>query len=114
MYIAQLRELLKPLIVGLKDIETHERLPVLCAKLGMPSPDFPGSKRDRMRATFDAVPDRDLGLVAMTYLELYPPTATLRNDIQDLVWAGSNPPEIPKRYRRELARLLSTKTFTSI
>jgi hypothetical protein len=51
MDVAQLREILKPLIVNLKDMETHERLPILCAKLGMPSPDFDGSKRDRMRAT---------------------------------------------------------------
>lgn len=106
MDVVRLRELLRPQIVGLKDMETHDRLPLLCRRLGLPSPDFEGSKRDRMSATFDSTRDEALGLVALNYLDLFPPTAQLRNEIQDVLWNGTSP-AIPKRYRRELAKLLS-------
>jgi hypothetical protein len=106
MDTASLRALLRPLIVALKNIETHERLSILCRNLGMPSPDFGVSKRERMEASLGAVADHDLARVALNFLQLYPPAATVRNEIQDFIWVDSSP-GIPKRYRRELSRLIS-------
>ena len=48
MDYAQLRSLLAPLIMALKDAGTHTMLPTLCEELGLPLPATDGSKRDRM------------------------------------------------------------------
>ncbi len=101
-----LRKKLRGLIGGLKDCATHERLPELCKELGLPSPEGGGSKRDRLYASFDSLPDQDLLDVANAYLSKYPPSAEARNEIQELIWATEHVPEIPIRYRRELARSL--------
>ncbi len=99
-----LREVLRGPIVALSQIRTHKDLPELCGTLGLPLPDTEDSKRVRMEKSFDAATDLDLKDVAGTFLRLFPPTPDLRNKIQDLSWADMNIPEIPKRFRRELAR----------
>ena len=98
-----LRRKLRGLIGGLKDHATHDRLPELCEQLGLPSPDAGPSKRDRLYAAFDAISDVDLVRVANAYLSRFPPTAELRNEIQELIWASSPAPEVPVRFRREVA-----------
>lgn len=50
MDYSQLRSMLRPLVEGLKDVRTHAMLPVLCEELGLPAPDYDGSKRERMTA----------------------------------------------------------------
>src|SRR2546422_7408609 len=40
------------------------------------------------------------------FLDLHPPASDVRNQLQDLLWADSLGPEIPKRFRREVARAL--------
>lgn len=105
MDLVRLRNVLGPLVVGLKDAGTHETLPTICEKLGLPLPDSEGSKRERMSAAFDALSDADLAHVASRLLELHPPDATSRNQLQDIIWADTSP-EIPKRFRREVARAL--------
>lgn len=54
MNYAQLRNLLEPLVTGLKDTGTHTMLPTLCEELGMPAPAADGSKRERMTSSFGA------------------------------------------------------------
>jgi hypothetical protein len=103
----QLRQILGPLIEGLKDVETHDRLGELCERLGLPVPEHTGSKRERMRASFAASADVDLPKVATNLLELHPPSPTVRNLIQELLWADFPAPAIPKKYRREIARSIS-------
>lgn len=84
-------------------------LPVLCEELGLPAPDFDGSKRERMTASFNALTDTELPAVARKLLLRYPPSATMRNQIQDILWSDNQCPPIPKRYRREIARRLNNE-----
>lgn len=107
MDYARLRNLLEPLVIGLKDAGTHNMLPTLCAELGMSVPGDEGSKRDRISASFHALADTDLSEVARNLLKLHPPNATTRNQIQDILWSGNAYPTIPKRYRREIAQRLN-------
>ncbi|WP_435605849.1 hypothetical protein [Pseudomonas knackmussii] len=107
MDYAQLRNLLEPLVTGLKDAVTHTILPTLCEELGLPAPGADGSKRERMTASFNAVADTGLPIVARKLLVRHPPNATTRNQIQDILWSDSPCPPIPKRYRREVARRLN-------
>jgi very-short-patch-repair endonuclease len=107
MDTARLRDVIRPHIIALKDAGTHEMLPIICKKLGLPSPDSSGSKAERMIDSFEALSDLDLPRVAERFLELHPPAASDRNEIQDLLWADTFAPEIPKKFRRELARALS-------
>ena len=106
MDYSPLRRRLRDLIGGLKDHATHDRLPALCEQLGLPSPDTEASKRDRLYAAFDAAPDADLVDVAKAYLSGFRPSAETRNEVQELVWALSSSPEVPVRFRREVAKAL--------
>lgn len=109
MDYVQLRSLLAPLIMALKDAGTHTMLPTLCEELGLPVPATDGSKRDRMTSSFEATADADLPAVARKLLVRHPPNATTRNQIQDILWSDSGCPPIPKRYRREVARRLNSE-----
>ena len=106
MDYSPLRRRLHDLIGGLKDNATHDRLADLCEQLGLPSPDTGGSKRDRLYASVDAAPDADLASIAKAYLSGFKPSAETRNEIQELVWALSPSPEVPVRFRREVAQAL--------
>ena len=106
MDLVRLRDILRPVVVALKDAGTHDELPTICERLGLPLPGSEGNKRERMSTSFDALPNADLPRVANRILELYPPAANVRNEIQDLLWADSAGPKILKRFRRELARTL--------
>lgn len=106
---AQLRNLLEPLVTGLKDAGTHTMLPTLCEELGLSAPVAEGSKRDRMAASFDATSNTDLPAVAHELLKHHPPNATTRNQIEDILWSDSACPPIPKRCRREVARRLDSE-----
>src|SRR5438045_1011813 len=104
--MAGLRELLEGPIMGLKDRGTHAQLAGFCETLGLPPPNTEGSKRERMQASYDAVEDAQLSAVAERFLCSFPPDAVLRNRIEELIWAKVPSPEIPKRFRRELANSL--------
>ena len=106
MDYSPLRRKLRELIGGLKDHATHDRLPELCEQLGLPSPDAGASKRDRLYAAVDAAPDSDLASVANAYLSGLRPSAEISNEVQELVWALSPSPEVPVRFRREVAKAL--------
>lgn len=58
MDYAQLRNLLVPLVTGLKDAGTHTMLRTLCEELGLPVPPDDGSKLERMTACLNALADR--------------------------------------------------------
>lgn len=109
MVISGLRELLNGPIVGLKDRGTHQQLAGFCESLGLPAPDGEGSKRDRMQASYDSAAEEDLPAVAERFLRVFPPDAAMRNRIQEMIWTQSGGPEIPKRFRRELANSLESE-----
>lgn len=104
---AQLRSLLAPLIMSLKDVYSHSMLSTLCEKLGLPAPITDGTKRDRIASSFKAVADADMPEVARRLLIDHPPNATTRNQIQDLLWSDDGGPTIPKRCQRDVARKLN-------
>lgn len=111
MPLQGLRELLRAPIVGLKDHGTHQDLPSFCEKLGLPAPGPEGSKRERMEASFNSLDDAELPRVAQRFLRSFPCSAELRNRIEELLWTHTTCPEVPKRYRRELANRLSGETL---
>ena len=106
MAIPGFRGLLRGLIGDLKDCGTHEALPGICEQLGMRPPEAEGSKRERLHGSFDASPDSDLVAIAERYLRYFPPNAERRNQIQELIWQNAASPEVPKRFRREIANAL--------
>jgi hypothetical protein len=103
---ARLRTLLRLHIGALKDRGTHDELPAICSQLGIPSPIPEGSKRERMYASFDATLDEALPGVARQLIARFAPPRSLRNEIQELLWADEPGPPIPKRFRREIAQSL--------
>lgn len=107
MDLTALRKLLRPIILGLKDMGSHKTLPDICRNLGLPEleADETGTKFTRVCSSFDKVADEDLPYVAAQFLKLHSPSASVRNEIQDALWADSSI-EIPKRCRREIARAL--------
>jgi very-short-patch-repair endonuclease len=85
---------------------THSNLAEACEDLGLPAPPEEGSKRERINASFAALPDADLPVVAERILtgRVIQVNSTTRNALQDVLWAGQGTHEIPKRTRREIAR----------
>ena len=87
---------------------THNTVPEICRALGLPDAPPTGSKRERYEASFGRVSDVDLGRVGENYLRMFSGGgAGGRNKLQDLIWASGSFPEIPKRVRRELSRMLT-------
>ncbi len=107
MDLVYLRNILRREILALKDAGTHEMLPNICENLGLPVPVDEGTKRERMSSSFDSLVDSELPKVAELFLKFHPPAPLLRNEIQDLLWIDLRSPEIPKKFRHELARELS-------
>src|SRR6218665_2814696 len=89
MDYAQLRNLLEPLVTGLKDAGTHTMLPTLCEELGLPAPIIGGSKQERMMSSLGAVAHRCLPGIASKLLLRHPPNAALRNQIKEFPWSES-------------------------
>lgn len=135
MDLTRLRDVLEPNIVALGSHYGHRQLPAICEALGLPFPPLHGPRRgktngrfeesradtpedmwelnkaDRLRSSFGAVPDAALPHVAERFLEMHKPAPSVRNEIQDILWADGAVPEIPKRFRRELARDLTIDTL---
>jgi hypothetical protein len=107
MNFSLLRKTLAPLIGGLSSSGTHDALPSICEEIGLPDPYEGNSKSDRMRKSFEALPDRDLPIVAKNFLRVHPPSPSTRKEIEDILWSDYSGPKIPKKHRRELAKALS-------
>jgi len=107
MSVPNLRGILQVQIGALKDRETLARLPGICNQLGLPQLGTEGSKRDRLLSSFAAVPDDELARVAENLLQHFPPDPDIRNKIQEILWLDTPCPEVPKRFRREIANRLS-------
>lgn len=107
MDFVRIRELLGPHVIALGDTYTHISMPAICERLGLPSLRSEGTKREKITASFSELPNEELPFVAKQLLELNRLGPSLRNQIQDLIWADLASPEIPKRLRREVARGLT-------
>lgn len=104
-----LRSALQPLVGALKDQGPDHALGALCQRLSMPVPPEIPSKRQRMQASLAAVPDIELPTVATRLLSVFPPSAAARCRLEDLLHPDGSGPTVPMRYRRELARELTTE-----
>lgn len=111
---AELRATLRPHVVGLSAVTTNDCMADLCRTLGLPEPGPRElSKSKRMAFSFDALQDSALEPVGEKFLERHSPSPAQRNQIQDAIWARRSYPEIPKRIRRELSRVLENPLFGS-
>jgi very-short-patch-repair endonuclease len=105
MDLVHLRDRLRTHIIGLMS-HTHANLPGACERLALPALPLEGSKREKLTASFQSLPDASLPLVAERILKFHSLTALDRNALQDLLWADTPAPEIPKKYRRVIARVI--------
>jgi hypothetical protein len=106
MDLDRLRKVLRPEVIKLYTLNTHTKLPELCETLGLPAPDPGISKREKLTEAFDGLPDENLAHTAKCFLESQRIEAGTRNEIQDIIWADLPVAEIPKRFRREVARAI--------
>lgn len=104
--VQALRDLLRPVFGDFKDACRNTDIPEFCAALGAPSPADVGSKRDRLHASVDALKDEDVRNTAELMLARGV-NRTVRNAAQELLWAETPCPEIPKRVRREVAQAMN-------
>jgi very-short-patch-repair endonuclease len=83
----------------------HADLPDQCRALLLAHPPTDGTKRERLAASLDATPDAQLPKVAEQLLGGgFRLSASMRNAIQELIWAGRRCPMVELRVRRELAQ----------
>ena len=107
MDMVKLRPLLRNRVTCLSGHYTHNMIPEVCQRLGLPVPDREGTKAERMTRAFDASPDGNLRKTAERLLEHHALPARERNELQDLLWEDLPTPQITKRIRREIARVLA-------
>ena len=107
--LAILREALDFVPSRISGSSTHATLAGACEALGLPTPPRAdeGSKYERASASFAALPDAALPLVAEKVLATGGLDARQRNTVQDTLWATRDQLVIPKRTRREIARTLN-------
>lgn len=106
--LAILRDSLEFIPSHISVSNTHATLAGTCEALGLPTPpqEDEGSKFERASASFAALPDAALPLVAEKVLATGGLDAGQRNTVQDALWATRDQPVVPKRTRREIARTL--------
>ncbi len=92
---------------------THKTIAQKSAELGLEIADGEGTKAEKLGTAIDAVSEANLPRVAENYLKWFSVRGQERNNLQDLVWARGNYPEIPTRFRRELARALKAPLYRS-
>lgn len=107
MDVPGLRGLLRPVVGAMKDDVTDSLIPQLCDRIGLPVPGAAISKRERLYAAFDALPDDRMPGFAQRLIDLGMLTPRVRNPVQDVLWANLPCVEVSKRHRRELARALN-------
>ena len=106
MDLVRLRKSLGFYVEELKDSVTHQEIPEICDEFGLPPPTTEGTKREKIARSFDTLPDSALPKLAERLLARFPPSSKKRNEIQDILWSSAAAPDIPKRSRREVARVL--------
>lgn len=102
-----LRSLLRPVVGDIKDMGPGRLIPELCESIGLPVPGEGSSKRDRMYAAFDALPDEGLARFAQGLIDRGSMTPRIRNAVQDVLWADLPEIIVTKRQRRDIARALN-------
>lgn len=109
--LALLKDKLRHVMAALSQQSTHATLPSVFERVAMREAPIEGtpSRHDRVKAAFAQVTDEDLPALAERYVALFDPKPGERNEIQELLWKDAPGPMVPERYRREVARSLSTE-----
>lgn len=85
----------------------HDDLPGYLEQLGLPAPaNAEGSKKEKVVDSFSQVASENLISVIEKFLKNYCTNPIQRNQLQDLMWATENSPDIPKRQRYEIADVI--------
>jgi hypothetical protein len=100
MDLVQLRATLRLHVCCPSGHFTHETIPTICERLGLPVPTGEGTKAERMKRALEALPDECLRRTAELYLKHHALSARERNALQDMLWADHSTPEITKKIRR--------------
>lgn len=106
MNVSDLREFLRPLTGSFKDCSTNAEMPSFCATVGLPHPPEAMSKRERLEGAFDLLPDEEIHSYGQLLIDQGLVDGEARNALQELLWAGRPWPEISKRLRRDIARMV--------
>ncbi|WP_199546371.1 hypothetical protein [Streptomyces sp. N35] len=111
---SELRTLVGALVEGL-GVLAHRELTPAFEHLGMPPvAQDAHSKRERIALSFSQVPDARLPLVAQRVLqqEFFSVRASMRFQVEDLLWQREAPIQIVKKVRRDVARALDLADLT--
>lgn len=101
--VASLRQAVAAAIYDLHGY-TREQLNTVLERLGLPAGE--GSKRERLDQCVESLQDEELPRIAALLLAEPLVGRARQRLIQDALWSTQNPPQIPARTRRELARSL--------
>jgi very-short-patch-repair endonuclease len=106
---ASLHELTANALRGMQS-QTHREINEVLQRLGLPAGE--GSKRERLDQVIESLQDEDLPKITAQLLAEPQVSKSEKHAIQDALWAGENPPELPTRTRRELAQSLDLDDLT--
>ncbi len=110
--LGTLRSLVGDVATSIAHAGRHVDLPDAFARVGLPVPDEAGnSKTQRAQLSVAALADEQMPGIARAMLAHTVMDASIRNAIQDVLWAGEPRHEVPKRTRREIARELDLDQF---
>ncbi|MFI6938478.1 hypothetical protein ACIBI4_04320 [Streptomyces sp. NPDC050418] len=111
---AALRTLVRGLVEGLSILTHRELIPAFEYLAMPPVPQDAHSKRERIALSFSQVPDARLPLVGHRVLQqdYFSVSASMRLELEDLLWEREAPHEIVKKVRRDVARALDLADLT--
>lgn len=94
--VDRVREHLTSLVYWLSQTNRHKDLPNVCQLLTLPEPPDDGSKAERMAASLASAPDAELPEVARRLLTYFPPAASARNGLEEVLWRDDGSPRVPE------------------
>lgn len=103
----RLRDALREVLGNQKPHYSDARIPELLSSLGLDDCAEYRSKREHLQKAVDAASDPKRVAAANRALELLSLPVHERDQLQELVWDDGTAPNVPGRYRRELAKNLN-------
>ncbi|MBF7143265.1 hypothetical protein HBH25_11980 [Pseudomonas sp. hsmgli-8] len=102
-----LRDALGKILGNQKDNVTDARIPELLNDLGLDDCTEYSSKREHLRKAVEAASDANRLVAAGRALQILKLPLYERDQLQELVWDDGSTPNVPGRFRRELAEKLA-------
>jgi very-short-patch-repair endonuclease len=103
-----LRQTLSTILGNQKHNSTDSKIPELLARLGLE--DYLGStsKREHLSGAVEAASDEQCVVAAQRVLSTLTLPISERDELQELVWDDGTTPDVPARFRREMAKNLES------